>query len=56
MTRLTFEDLRRQARLQEIIDRQDAERGRPLTATEQLENLRKWLEEDDDDETTKRNK
>jgi len=50
MTRLTIEDLRRRAKLQEIIDRQDAERGCPLTATEQLENLRKFLDDDDDDD------
>lgn len=34
-------------RLQEIIARQDAERGRPLTAREQLENLAAALAEDD---------
>ena len=48
MNRLTIEDMQRRAKLQEIIDRQDAERGRPLTNTEKLENLRKFLEEEDD--------
>lgn len=49
MTQLTIEDLRRRAKLQEVIDRQDAERGRPLTDAEKLENLRKALEEHEDE-------
>lgn len=49
LARLKIEDLRRRAKLQEIIDRQDAERGRPLTATEKLENLRKALKEHEDE-------
>lgn len=45
---LTAKDLRRRAKLQEIIDRQDAERGRPLTDAEKLENLRRFLAEEDE--------
>lgn len=39
MTRLTIDDLQRRARLQGLIDRKDAERGRPLTEAEKLANL-----------------
>ena len=39
MTRLTADDLARRARLQEVIDRQDAERGVPLTEQEKMLNL-----------------
>jgi len=34
-------------RLREWIAAKDAERGRPLTDSEKLENLRRWLAEED---------
>ena len=37
--RLTVDDLARRARLQVLIDRKDAERGRPLTDVEKMANL-----------------
>jgi hypothetical protein len=39
MAYLTVEDLERRARLQALIDRKDAERGRPLTDQEKMQNL-----------------
>jgi hypothetical protein len=44
MTFLTERDLKMRAKLQAKIDQQDAERGRPLTSTEQLVNLQRALE------------
>ena len=49
MPRLTEADLARRARLQEMIDRQDAARGRPLTEREKLDNLYRALAEHDSD-------
>jgi hypothetical protein len=46
---ITDRDLERRAKLQKFIDQQDAARGRPLTATEKLENLRSALSEHDSD-------
>lgn len=43
MSRLTVEDLERRARLQALIDRKDAERGRPLTDAEKEANLRRAM-------------
>lgn len=40
MVFITEHHLKIRARMQEAIDRKDAERGRSLTATEQLANLR----------------
>lgn len=39
MTYLTADDLERRARLQALIDRKNAERGRPLTEAEKAANL-----------------
>jgi len=43
MTRLTADDLARRAKLQEMIDRKDAARGRPLTDAERRANLERFL-------------
>lgn len=39
MTYITADDLARRARLQAAIDKRDAERGRPLTDRERIQNL-----------------
>lgn len=49
VVRLTADDLARRNRLQRAIDLCDAERGRPLTALEQLCNLVSGLSECDTD-------
>ena len=49
MTYLTATDLERRARLQALIDRKDAERGRPLTGREKLRNLYNATSECDSD-------
>jgi hypothetical protein len=43
-TEVAWEAMRE--RLRKVIERQDAERGRPLTARERLANLRKAIYED----------
>lgn len=40
MTHITERDLEMRAKLQALIDEKDAARGRPLTAVEQMANLR----------------
>lgn len=40
---LTVEDLARRTRLQALIDRKDAERGRPLTESEKAANLERAM-------------
>lgn len=47
MAHITERDLEMRRKLQEAIDRQDNERGRPLTDRERLENLRRALDEPD---------
>jgi hypothetical protein len=45
-TDTALRDAEMRARLKAVIARQDADRGRPLTAVEQLANLRRRLDED----------
>lgn len=49
MTHITVDHLAMRAKLQEIIDQQDAARGRPLTDSERLANLTAALREHDSD-------
>lgn len=43
MSFITADDLKRRAQLQATIDKMDNERGRPLTVSERLANLRNAL-------------